>query len=119
MESQDNSSKQHIQQGPRSAGTVAAASALQMARLLSPPPTVATVGGETEGHDFWESHDTLLARAWEEYGRLHPEVRSIWKQRISEGKIDQIMQIAAAIRMSLDDRIDESTSQGSIHSHIP
>ena len=78
MERQDSSSKQPGSlNGQRSAGTVAVASALQLARLLSPPPTLATIGGETEGHDFWESHDSLLAQAWAEYGRLRPEVCSM------------------------------------------
>jgi len=43
-------------------------SALAAARALEEPDASLTKGGEFEGHEFWEAHDSLLTDAWSEHG---------------------------------------------------
>lgn len=43
-------------------------SALQAARALKAPKVLAMKGGELEGYEFWDKHDDLLRRAWQELG---------------------------------------------------
>ena len=51
-------------------------SALNKARELSQlePSRRLKRGGEFEGLDFWEEHETLFAQAWSELPHLHPEL---------------------------------------------
>lgn len=42
--------------------------ALAAARALVSPKPSLSKGGEFEGHEFWEEHDSLLSRAWQELG---------------------------------------------------
>lgn len=47
---------------------------LEAARALEAPQTLATKGGELEGYEFWEEHDELLKRAWQELGPRNAEL---------------------------------------------
>ena len=55
-------------------GKTRAQSALELERALTPPTPTSTVNGEQEGSEFWASNASLLSEAWEEYGRLHPNL---------------------------------------------
>ena len=50
--------------------------ALEQARELanSQPTRRLKKGGEFEGGDFWEKHESLLTQAWSQVTRLHPEL---------------------------------------------
>jgi len=58
------------------AGQFSAKSALEAARTLIPPQVLTKKGGEYEGHDFWDEHDSLLVQAWHELGPLHARLYS-------------------------------------------
>eukprot|EP00931_Biecheleriopsis_adriatica_P092832 TRINITY_DN66602_c0_g1_i1.p1 TRINITY_DN66602_c0_g1~~TRINITY_DN66602_c0_g1_i1.p1 ORF type:complete len:332 (+),score=78.41 TRINITY_DN66602_c0_g1_i1:70-1065(+) len=51
-----------------------AGTALEAARQLEPPRPVMQEKGEFEGAEFWEVHDELLTKAWQELGPLHGEL---------------------------------------------
>jgi len=56
-------------------------------------------GGEFEGHEFWDEHDELLTRAWEEYGWRHPELYTsgpVFDQRYVHSELRQAAEAARA-----------------------
>jgi hypothetical protein len=44
---------------------------VERARELEPPSPQSMEGGETEGHEFWERHASLLREAWREWESFH------------------------------------------------
>ena len=46
-------------------------SALKVVKQLQPPSTDVILGGEVEGIDFWQEHETVLHQAWEEWWKSH------------------------------------------------
>lgn len=56
--------------------SVPIASALSTARLLTAPLPSLKEQGEFEGLDFWEQHEDLLTRAWQELGPRHADLYS-------------------------------------------
>eukprot|EP00928_Gymnodinium_smaydae_P090516 TRINITY_DN74302_c0_g1_i1.p1 TRINITY_DN74302_c0_g1~~TRINITY_DN74302_c0_g1_i1.p1 ORF type:complete len:334 (+),score=44.90 TRINITY_DN74302_c0_g1_i1:76-1077(+) len=54
------------------AEVVANASALEIARKLIPPVASVIQRGEFEGYEFWEEHDEVLTKAWQELGPRNP-----------------------------------------------
>ena len=55
---------------------VKSCTALEQARELAneQPTRRLKKGGEFEGGDFWEKHESLLTQAWSQVTRLHPEL---------------------------------------------
>ncbi|CAE7358438.1 ICU11 [Symbiodinium natans] len=53
-----------------------AGSALEAARQLVGPKVTKKKDGEFEGGEFWEAHEELLKRAWQEHGPLHADLYS-------------------------------------------
>lgn len=57
-------------------GAEVACTALEAARRLTAPKVSLKKNGEFEGGDFWEEHEELLKKAWQERIPLHPELYS-------------------------------------------
>jgi hypothetical protein len=58
----------HYQHGvDHSHSSHSADNALEHARALEPPRATSTLNGEYEGSDFWNDHNDLLRRAWQEW----------------------------------------------------
>ncbi|CAJ1345832.1 unnamed protein product [Effrenium voratum] len=55
-------------------GESSARTALEAARQLVAPKVTLKKHGEFEGGDFWEEHEDLLKKAWQERSPSHPEL---------------------------------------------
>jgi len=69
-------------------------SALTAARKIPVPEVVlrprATRGGATEAQAWWDAHEDLFARAWAEYGVLHPECYTFNYEYVDPSLIEAI-----------------------------
>ena len=68
-------------------------------------------GGENEGQDYWEEHESLFQQAWSELPHLHPELyiyNDIFQERFINKKLREAV---TELKLSVKNhaKVDEST----------
>ena len=87
--------------------------ALQRAKELGrvQPSRELKKGGEFEGLDFWEEHESLFAQAWSELPHLHPELyeyNDAFQDKFINPKLRTVVKSLKASSASDDEFVDES-----------
>ncbi|CAE7371319.1 ICU11 [Symbiodinium sp. CCMP2456] len=92
-----------------------AGTALEAARQLVRPKATLQKDGEFEGGEFWEAHEELLKRAWQEHGPLHTDLYNfgpVFERRYLSPKL------RAAVRLAREEGREEAL-QGLFEEILP
>ena len=89
-------------------------SALEKARELgrNQPSRELKKGGEFEGIDFWEEHESLFSQAWSELPHLHPELHNYndaFQEKFINSELLQVVKkLKKSATLSREKFLDES-----------